>query len=219
RILYQEAREGKGESHGSNREAVHHFFRHDFPNFPYNEKADIDSEFGSLRVFMNWPSKEEISRPKKTKTVEQRAREKIFQGALLLFTIAKAKKSPMSNSKKTEERMIRFFATMFPGFDYNPKNGHASEFKRACRSKKWMGPNAENPMSMKSVHKEFRKAQILAFGELFGKSDMKRENWVCLFRALGIEDVPQNIVDCKEVSSLCLFQLHLPSLSACLTEN
>src|SRR5690606_31255762 len=140
----------------------------DFPNFPYNELANLDSEFERLRVFMNWPSNEEINRPKKTKTVEQRAREKIFRAAFCLFTIAKGKKSPISNKEKTRVRMTYCFATTFPGFNYNSKNGHASEFKRACRSKKWMGPNAENPMSMKRVHKEFRKAQILAFGELFG---------------------------------------------------
>lgn len=165
---------------------IDEFLQANYPDFKYtyNEKTPVYHIFEQLRIHMGWPSR-------KQRANDSIKKQKNYQSFLAARTAFRA-------AQKTCAAHVHvFLRSTFPTLPFDPQAPYESEYLRLCRARGWV------PESLNLIHKQCRKAQVTAFGEMFGKTELDRKNWLRLFSAVGVnpEDVPLDITTCKEVST------------------
>ncbi|VDC02967.1 unnamed protein product [Peniophora sp. CBMAI 1063] len=108
---------------------------------------------------------------------------------------------PRRKKKKSERQRLspdtpldEFFGS-FEGFQYNPRKPTMSEFNRLCRERGW----GLNSPERHEARARLRDALIRQFELIFGTEVRSLRSWQLLCTAIGLEDIPDTLKECREL--------------------
>jgi hypothetical protein len=94
--------------------------------------------------------------------------------------------------------------SQFPDFDHDGAAPIKEEFRRLAQLNDWVG---NDPQKRKTYRREWNKCFLSEFTKHYGNDDSSVEGWQALCEAIGLDDVPQSVKECRRVG----FLLQLPT--------
>ncbi|KAF8599059.1 hypothetical protein BDV93DRAFT_592384 [Ceratobasidium sp. AG-I] len=94
----------------------------------------------------------------------------------------------------TQAHLAAFFA-QYQGFQYNSSQAAVNQFNRLRRSHEW----GRNSTELTDARQDFRRALVLQFNATYGTNQNDLAAWQNLCRALNVEDIPEELSECKKL--------------------
>ncbi|KAG8693480.1 hypothetical protein FRC08_009088 [Ceratobasidium sp. 394] len=102
-------------------------------------------------------------------------------------------RAPPLGPSSTHAHFVAFFAH-FPDFDYDPSQSVASEFGRLQSTPQW-----KKGINRRTTFAGYKLALVLQFNATYGTDQNDLASWHNLCRAIGVEEVPEKLKDCKKL--------------------
>ncbi|KAG8769068.1 hypothetical protein FRC12_005190 [Ceratobasidium sp. 428] len=98
-----------------------------------------------------------------------------------------------ADASSTHTHFVAFFA-QFQNFNYDPSKSVAGQFKRLKKTTQW-----QKGINRKEALVGYKLALVLQFNDTYGTDQNDLASWQNLCRALGIEDIPDELSGCKKI--------------------